>query len=69
VTVETSGSTCAEGAFHVFPLPIAALREEPGGRGTIAEKCVRRENLAYDFVRRDGAVCLCIRWRGRRVTG
>jgi hypothetical protein len=61
LTVETSGSPCGDGAFHVFPLPITALREEPGGRGTIADKRVRGANLAYDFVRRDGIVWLCIR--------
>jgi hypothetical protein len=61
LTVETTGSPCGEGAFHVFPLPIAALREEPGGRGTIAAKRVRGGNLAYDFVRRDGIVWLCVR--------
>jgi len=61
LTVETNGSPCGDGAFNVFPLPIAALREEPGGRGTIASMRVRGGNLAYDFVRRDGVVWLCLR--------
>ncbi len=61
VTAETTGSPCGDGAFHVFHLPIRALREEPGGRGSIAEKRVRGANLAYDFVRRDGVVWLCVR--------
>jgi hypothetical protein len=61
VTVETAGSPCGDGMFHVFPLPIAALREGPDGRGSIAEKRVRGANLAYDFVRRDGVVWLCVR--------
>ena len=59
--MELSGSPCGEGNFHVFPLPIAALREEPDGRGSIAEKRVRGERLAYDFLRRDGIVWLCLR--------
>jgi hypothetical protein len=61
LTVETTGSPCGEGAFHVFPLPIGALREEPDGRGTIASMRVRGGNLAYDFVRRAGVVWLCVR--------
>jgi hypothetical protein len=61
LTVETSGSPCGDGAFHVFPLPIVALREEPGGRGTIASMRVRGANLAHDFVRHAGTVWLCIR--------
>jgi hypothetical protein len=61
LTVEISGSPCGEGSFHVFPLRIAGLREDPGGRGSITEKRVRGERLAYDFVRRDGVVWLCIR--------
>jgi hypothetical protein len=61
LTVELSGSPCGNGSFHVFPLRIAALREEPDGRGSIAEKRVRGERLAYDFVRRDGIVWLCLR--------
>jgi hypothetical protein len=61
LTVELSGSPCGNGSFHVFPLRIPALREEPDGRGSIAEKRVRGERLAYDFVRRDGVVWLCVR--------
>jgi hypothetical protein len=61
LTVEISGSPCGIGSFHVFPLRIAALREEPDGRGSISEKRVRGERLAYDFARRDGVVWLCVR--------
>jgi hypothetical protein len=61
LTAETTGSPCGEGAFHVFHLPIAALREEPDSRGSITSMRVRGGNLAYDFIRRDGVVWLCIR--------
>jgi len=61
VTVERSGSPCGEGSFHVFPLPIRALNEGAGRRGTLAEGPVRGEELEYDFVRHAGTVWLCIR--------
>jgi len=61
VTVERSGSPCGGGEYHVFPLPIRALREGPDGRGAIAEDRVRGEALAYDFVRLSGVVWLCLR--------
>ena len=61
VTVERSGSPCGEGGYHVFPMPIRALREGPDGRGAIAEDRVRGKALAYDFVRLSGVVWLCLR--------